>query len=121
MSTAPQDRRLAAEARAVEEGHRAFRQTDYRYKVVSDTFWDEEYRDLTYVVEIVPSGGVLHFRCSCPNRRSRTPLCKHTQLVARRLEREGRAVLDSTGTWVDPTYEAPPLPDDSFSNVYLRG
>lgn len=114
-------RRLAAEARAVEEGHRAVRLAPNRYKVVSDTFATPEGQSVVYLVETTNTGPSWVFRCSCPNRQSRTPLCKHMQLVARRLEREGKATLVN-GEWTNPRYDpAPPLTDedDPFNHTYF--
>lgn len=103
------DRRLAAECRAVEEGHRARKLRGKAFFVKSDT------TDVSYTVDARPVGEVWHLVCDCPAGSFGT-LCKHSQLVARRLEREGTAVLRA-GIWVDPDYWATPLPEDPFEEL----
>lgn len=103
------NRRLAAEVRAVEEGHHARLLEDGRYAVTSDT------TDETWHVEVIRRVGVIYFKCTCPAGRHDL-LCKHSQLVARRLEREGTAELQY-GAWVDPTYEAPVFEGDPFEGL----
>lgn len=97
------ERTIAAEARAVEEGHRAF--TDgRRFRIVSDT------TDHRYLVTVhaYAHGGVL-FSCDHPIVRgfgatnAVTEMgalpCKHCAIVARRLEREGAVQFTDVG-WV---------------------
>ena len=97
-------RSIAAEARAVEEGHHAVWDDDARcFTVKSDT------TDATYKVGVeavqaklrVPRY-TLRLRCTCPaGVRSRDDLaCKHGAVVARRLERMGLAEWDGRdGSW----------------------
>ena len=101
------DRRLAAEVRAVEEGHHAFRivgSDPEAYVIVSDTE-----PDTTWKVTAHDVAGAYTFWCTCHAGRN-ARLCKHSQLVARRLEREGRAELTAWG-WVDPNWA--PKEDDA--------
>lgn len=96
-------RTIAAEARAVEEGHRAWLE-GRRFRIVSDT------TDLRYRVTVtgMTDGGVL-FACDHPIVRgfSDRPTasnpgqlpCKHCAIVARRLEREGAVEFAPHG-WV---------------------
>ena len=107
MTSTPAERNLAAETRAVEEGHRAI-SDGYRYRIVSDTDPDKHYR-------VTPSahaaGDFVSFSCSPTHDGAAdhgyaysgapgTAGCKHAALAARRLEREGRARLDEAGRWV---------------------
>jgi hypothetical protein len=91
-------RSLAAEVRAVEEGHRAFVQPGGSIRVVSDIRLGVAYR----VTFVAAPDGVVWFACTCPSGRHRddtAPLvCKHQALAARRLEREGLARWDA-GLW----------------------
>lgn len=121
-------RAIAAEARAVLEGHHAFWSDRLAcFTVKSDA------TDATYQVRpeaIVPAAGhlvALSFTCTCKaGRTSRALLpCKHAALVARRLERMGLAWFDS-GTWrplgalleatvaATPRPIAPPAPASMF-------
>jgi hypothetical protein len=87
---------LAAEMRAVEQGHRARLQADGSILVKSDS-QGGSYRVRVHGVE----DGVLVFDCTCPSGDYRAYLpvpCKHAALVGRRLEREGRATWQN-GTW----------------------
>lgn len=109
--TTPAERNLAAEVRAVEEGHRAFMQNDGRrdwVKVVSDTHHGKSYRvDLLALLH----GEPITFTCSPHGAAAYTDDhlvrqvepgvagCKHAALAARRLEREGKAELVG-GRWV---------------------
>lgn len=96
-------RTVAAEARAVEEGHRAWLE-GRRFRIVSDT------TDLRYRVTVTGmSDGQVLFACDHPIVRgfSDRPTasnpgqlpCKHCGIVARRLEREGAVEFTATG-WV---------------------
>lgn len=107
---------LRAEARAVEEGHRAFAIDDGRFRVVSDT-----YADVDYVVELrrFAPGLPVTVLCACPSGLKRTGLpvpCKHAALVVRRLEREGRAEWHG-GTWTAVEQDAPTTSDDPFAGL----
>lgn len=94
---------LAAETRAVEEGHRAFVQDDGSIRVVSDTR-----PGVAYHITFDTLGGDqrIRFWCDCPAspHHSRTQpghvVCKHEALAARRLEREGLARWDPEAGWV---------------------
>lgn len=99
-------RNLAAEERAVEEGHRAFVQDDGSVLVVSDTFEHKRYR-----VTFTDAGTGIVFRCTPQGHRafeadhldaSAPPgvvCCKHAAVAARRLERERLAEFTSAGVW----------------------
>lgn len=99
---------LAAEARAVEEGHHARWDDQRRLFLVKSDSSDRDY-EIT-VRAIVPARPCvspwLSFGCTCPaaqrgRHRSEPVPCKHAALVARRLEREGLAAWDgSTAPWV---------------------
>jgi len=127
---APNDvsRSIAAEARAVEEGHRAFVQPGGRIRIVSDTIPDRHYH-----VAYVGRGGLVEFCCDhpivagwsdqpCMTRPGLTN-CKHSALAARRLEREGLARWDN-GWYLTERAEhlaaevprpcAPPAPASQF-------
>jgi hypothetical protein len=87
---------LAAEVRAVEQGHRARVQPDGSILVKSDS------QGGSYLVRVEGvEAGVLVFSCTCPSGDYRAYLpvpCKHAALAGRRLEREGYAQwLD--GAW----------------------
>src|SRR6266508_838698 len=87
---------LAAEVRAVEQGHRARLQPDGSILVKADS-QDGSYRVCVHGVE----RGVLVFDCTCPSGDYRAYLpvpCKHAALAGRRLEREGRATWQA-GNW----------------------
>jgi hypothetical protein len=80
---------LAAEIRAIEEGHNARVLPDGSILVKAES-QPGSYRVLLRGV----ADGVLWFRCSCRSGEYRTSLpvpCKHAALAARRLEREGLA------------------------------
>ncbi len=87
---------LAAEIRAVEEGHNARVLPDGSILVKSDS------GPGSYQVRIhAVVAGVLYFGCGCPSGSYRTSLpvpCKHAALAGRRLEREGFARWRD-GTW----------------------
>jgi len=88
---------LAAEVRAVEQGHRARLQPDGSILVKADS-QGGSYRVRVDGVE----GGVLVFACTCPSGDYRAYLpvpCKHAALAGRRLEREGHA------TWQDGVWQ----------------
>lgn len=106
------ERNVAAEARAVEGGRRAFVQDGGWVKVVSDTY-DGKWYHVEFVTHI---DGLISFSCrpEGPNAyrddhlaASSTPgstPCKHAASAARRLEREGLANYDGHGRWtVDST------------------
>jgi hypothetical protein len=87
---------LAAEVRAVEEGHNARVLADGSVLVKSESH-PGSYR----VVLRGITDGVLRFGCSCRSGTYRTGLpvpCKHAAVAARRLEREGLARWDD-GSW----------------------
>jgi hypothetical protein len=87
---------LAAEVRAVEEGHNARVLPDGSVLVKS-----ESHPGSHRVVLRGVTGGVLRFGCSCRSGTYRTTLpvpCKHAAVAARRLEREGLARWED-GTW----------------------
>ena len=87
---------LAAEIRAVEEGHNARVLPDGSVLVKAES-QPGSYR----VVLRGIAGGVLRFGCSCRSGEYRTSLpvpCKHAALAARRLEREGLARWED-GSW----------------------
>ena len=96
------DPTIAAEARAVEEGHHAVLGHDSAgtyLRVVSDTTPGLWYR---VSAEVAGGGQPVHWDCRpsaegashghLANALGRTP-CKHMALAARRLEREGLIVL----------------------------
>jgi hypothetical protein len=87
---------LAAEIRAVEEGHNARVMPDGSILVKAESN-PGSYR--VYIRGI--DDGVLRFGCDCRSGQYRTVLpvpCKHAALAARRLEREGFARWDG-GAW----------------------
>lgn len=103
------ERNVAAEARAVEEGHHARVQDDGSVKVTSDTHGDlgKWYR-VEYVAHM---DGLISFSCrpggpmayrddhlAASSMPGSVP-CKHAALAARRLEREGLARYDDNGRW----------------------
>lgn len=124
------DRTLAAECRAVEEGHRAFLEHDAAgpyLRVVSDTTPGLHYR---VEATVHTAGEPIVWTCRpsaegdhhglLGNVAGRTP-CKHMAVAARRLERHGLAVLqlgplvgtDDTSHWVATPLAAalaPPAP-----------
>jgi hypothetical protein len=86
---------LAAEIRAVEEGHNARVMPDGSVLVKAESN-PGSYR----VVIRRVADGVLWFGCSCRSGAYRTSLpvpCKHAAVAARRLEREGLARWDDGG------------------------
>lgn len=122
-------RAIAAEVRAVEEGHHAFWSDQLAcFTVKSDTRHGVTYQVRPAAIVAAPGAPVsLRFSCSCiAGRTSRTLLpCKHGALVARRLERMGLAQFDG-GTWrplgalldaavsSSPRPVAPPAPASMF-------
>jgi hypothetical protein len=87
---------LAAEIRAVEEGHNARVLPDGTILVKAES------RPGSYRVTIRGiDDGLLRFGCSCRSGEYRGTLpvpCKHAAVAARRLEREGLARWDD-GSW----------------------
>lgn len=99
---------LAAECRAVEEGHHA-RWDDARQRFLVKSDSGPRTYEIT-VQAVVPANlacaAWLSFGCTCPagvrGRTSTRPVpCKHAALVARRLERMGLATWDAAhnGPW----------------------
>ena len=87
---------LAAEIRAVEEGHNARVMPDGSILVKAESN-PGSYRVFIRAVD----DGVLRLGCTCRSGEYRTSLpvpCKHAALAARRLEREGLARWDD-GAW----------------------
>jgi hypothetical protein len=87
---------LAAEIRAVSEGHNARVMPDGSVLVKAESH-PGNYRVLIRGVD----GGTVWFGCSCRSGEYRASLpvpCKHAALAARRLEREGLARWDD-GLW----------------------
>lgn len=103
------ERNVAAEVRAVEEGHRARVQEDGSVNVTSDTHGDlGKWFHVTFVAHV---DGLISFSCrpegpmaykddhlAASSTPGSTP-CKHAALAARRLEREGLAQYDGHGRW----------------------
>ena len=113
-----QESNLAAECRALEEGHR-LRLTEDGASVVSDST-----PGVRWIVEATPTavGAGVMFHChpdrECENghgdRWSRSPgrgTCKHSSVLARSMERHGLVRWDH-GLWVatDKGGVKPPLP-----------
>jgi hypothetical protein len=94
----PDEFALAAEVRAVEEGHLARVLPDGSILVKADS------RPGSYLVRIRRvTDGVVGFACTCPSgtyRADRPVPCKHAALAGRRLEREGLASFDAGRWWV---------------------
>ena len=87
---------LAAEIRAVEEGHNARVLPDGSILVKSESHPGSYRVSIRGMVD-----GVLRFGCTCRSGEYRSALpvpCKHAALAARRLEREGLARWDD-GNW----------------------
>jgi hypothetical protein len=87
---------LAAEIRAVEEGHNARVLPDGSILVKSESHPGSYRVSIRGMVD-----GVLRFGCTCRSGEYRSALpvpCKHAALAARRLEREGLARWDD-GSW----------------------
>lgn len=98
---------IAAEVRAVEEGHRAMLAADHHASVLSDTtpglHWlvtgQAPHAGAGIMFHCVPDGAVTNGH---GDRWSRTPgrlCCKHAAVLVRRLEREGLAAFVD-GVWV---------------------
>jgi uncharacterized Zn finger protein len=101
--------RLAAEARAVEQGHVARADGLRSYRVRSDTVegsWRVEWR---------PLGEWILFACTCPAGVNHT-FCKHVALVGRRLERDRIAVWRDGWWWLRES-ECHPMPADIFEGL----
>lgn len=111
MARASSEQRwVAAQARAVEAGYRAYAQPDGSYRVVSDSTAGRAYR-------VVPDLSVSPptFRCSvegtgevCP---SHYEAHAHAAAVALRLEREGAIAWGAGGWQVPATASADTAPD----------
>jgi hypothetical protein len=89
---------LAAEIRAVEEGHNARVLPDGSLLVKAESH-PGSYRVVLRRID----DGVLWFGCSCRSGEYRTSLpvpCKHAALAARRLEREGLARWEDGFWWL---------------------
>lgn len=124
----PAERNLAAEVRAVEEGHRALLNGRIPValpasfcNVVSDTKPGKRYQ---VRASASPAGPII-FTCEPQGRHAYEDdhlgltgepgivCCKHAAVAARRLEREGLARLDATtGCWVDTRGAEPVDPTD---------
>jgi hypothetical protein len=88
---------LAAEIRAVSEGHNARVMPDGSVLVKAESH-PGNYR---VFIRGIDGGGTLWFGCCCRSGGYRASLpvpCKHAALAARRLEREGLARWDD-GLW----------------------
>ncbi len=122
------ERNLAAEVRAVEEGHRAIATDVGTYRVVSDTRPGKAY--------VVRVGGWLHcdavFDCTPHGDAAYTgdhkavcdagvAPCKHAAVVARRMEREGELALSEAGRWVRRRGPAMPAADQARIDRYRHG
>lgn len=104
----PAQRALAAEVRAVEEGHHAVVQPGGWLRIVSDSRPGKSY---AVSFAALSTWGPVAFSCEprgegaySDDHLSLTgqpgiPPCKHSALAARRLEREGLAHFDGT-RWV---------------------
>jgi len=128
--SSPAARNLAAEVRAVEEGHHA-RLDGAGIVVTSDTRHAKSYR---VAAAAVSAGQPVTFTCTPEgdgaydgDHRHVVGVpgvvpCKHAALAARRLEREGLAELVA-GRWVTThlaqrvAAPAPPIDDDPFAGV----
>lgn len=116
MTMTPAERNLAAEVRAVEEGHRAVVQEGGWVRVVSDVRTGKWYRvefagwrGMPVVFTCRPGGdGAYQGDHRNTTGVGVTP-CKHAALAARRLEREGLAHLDAEGKWIS---DGPEMPAD---------
>ena len=122
------ERNIAAEARGVEAGHRAFAQPDGSVLVKSDTYPGKRYR-VTYTASHVGAG--VAFTCTPEGEAAyrddhlRTigapgvlP-CMHAGLAARRLEREGLARFAEDGRWVATDRAAVAEPPRRVAAGYL--
>lgn len=110
MGATPAQRNLAAEVRAVEEGHQARLDSARRcFTVKSDSTpgvsYDVRVTAGATVDELSIAGGgsLCHVECSCPAGQKRklpgvTP-CKHGARVLERLLRHGLVVVDLHGLW----------------------
>lgn len=124
METKHVARTIAAEARCLEEGHHALTE-GRRFRIVSDT------TDLRYRVTVEASRAGVLFRCDHPIVRGFAGTCvsvmgatgcKHSALVARRLEREGVLVWTDAGWDLTDTARAAviasmPTVADPFAGV----
>lgn len=121
------ERNLAAEVRAVEEGHRAVELDVNTFRVVSDTRPGKHYvvtvggwRDGDAVFRCTPRGDGAYG----DDHRDTTTVgvvpCKHAAVAARRLEREGTLALNDVGRWsVIAGPEAPVVDDDEATAMRL--
>lgn len=104
---------LAAEIRAVEEGHNARVLPDGSILVKAESH-PGSYRVVLRRID----EGVLWFGCSCRSGEYRTSLpvpCKHAALAARRLEREGLA------RWEDGVWRLPERAQVRGARLLLAG
>ncbi len=117
------ERNLAAEVRAVEEGHRA-RLDGASIVVTSDTHHGKQFRvsagsvpgqpiSFTCTPEGVDAYRNDHGRCTAAPGVCG---CKHAALAARRLEREGLAELVA-GVWVSTATATVAVPADPFAGL----
>jgi hypothetical protein len=127
MTATPAQRNLAAEVRAVEEGHRAVVQPGGWVRVKSDTVAGKFYR-----VEFTGwRGELVSFSCRPDGDRAYrgdhmatggagvTP-CKHAALAARRLELKGLAHLDERGYWISDGPDVPDAVADERARILRR-
>jgi len=101
-----------AEVRWVEQGHHAFfvAGPDRRFECVSDSRPGVRYQ-LQAEARSSHDGFVIHVSCSCPSGQNRDHLpipCRHAAGIARRLVREGLAVLGPDMVYRLPTALQPP-------------
>lgn len=104
------DRTLAAEARAVAEGHRAYLNGDGTLRVVSDTKPGKHYTvratcgmdegaGAIFTCDPVGNAAYADDHLHTTSREPGHTPCKHAAVAARRLEREGLLRWDA-GRWV---------------------
>lgn len=95
---------LAAELRAVEEGHHARWDADRGVFLVKSDTGPRTYEVSVQAVVYADDSAVLRFSCTClgssRGRGDKPVRCKHAALVGRRLERSGLATWDGdTAPW----------------------
>lgn len=97
------ERAIAAEARAVEEGHHALWDASAGcFTVKSDSLDGVSYQVRPEALVTGRTAVSLRFTCTCRGARGSAALlpCKHAALVARRLERMRLARFDTpAATW----------------------